>query len=170
MPLNLSRDFFTTFSKLTKLEIYNLRLYQENILAGLKPLENLKEFVFTKVNITHYATFRQLQKEDPKLVNLPSSLKALKFKNVDTYGNTQIFIQSINADSKLKSFESDRSIESYGIINEILKPYPSLERFTYQISNKYIYDKLLSFIVSNPQLKVFFLSYNRLNNFFIQGK
>ncbi|KXN68420.1 hypothetical protein CONCODRAFT_9350 [Conidiobolus coronatus NRRL 28638] len=167
LPLNLTLDFFTTFTNLTKLEIFNLRLYQVNILTALRPLESLEELIFTKVNITHYVPFRQVQREDPKLVNLPSSLKILKFKYLHTDGDPKIFIQLINTHSKLKEFEADSIISSYGIINGILKPYPTLEKFSYQTSNENISDKLLSFIESNPQLKVFYLSCNSLNGYFL---
>jgi hypothetical protein len=142
-----STELFETFRFITTLTIERVEMSQDQFLAIIKSLNQIKELNLKSLSIKKIFKKRFYT----KTVQLPPTLIKLTLENVYLTRNPELFIQSINSHSNLVEF-SHKTYNQTGFLDPFYKNYPSLKSFSYSNQTLDNPQSLYNVVQFNPQL------------------
>ncbi|KXN70408.1 hypothetical protein CONCODRAFT_7033 [Conidiobolus coronatus NRRL 28638] len=142
-----STELFETFRFITIFTIERVGMSQDQFLAIMKSLNQIKELNLKSLSIKKIFKKRFYTKS----VQLPPTLTKLTLENVYLSRNPEQFIQTINSHTNLIEF-SHITYNQTGFLDPFYKNYPSLKSFKYSSQTLDNPQSLYDVVQFNPQL------------------
>jgi hypothetical protein len=152
-------EVFQTFKFICNLTIEGCEMSQDQFLGMISPLTQLQELNLSYLTIKRII-YKRLYKE---VVQLPSSLKKLRLRNIILVDSPDLFIKTINSHRNLIEF---KYITEYNnaLLEAFYEPYPSLLNFEYQNTELRNPDSLIKVFEQNSQITILKLKLNYWNS------
>jgi hypothetical protein len=139
--------FFESLNSLTKLDIYNVKINQDQFLCLVKPLNKLEDLKLGSTTIKEIKRKRLCTEP----VQLPHTLIKLSIINLKLVGNPALFVETMSSHRCLKEFIVNSS-DASNFMSLFCTGYPSLKFFQYINCKPKNLQPLINVFESNPQI------------------